>query len=113
MLTFCGQYCWFFINNRSSWKERAKVTENQLPEDPTYTDPPATAGSTGERSATTFRGAAAPRTIQLQAGIKAEETIQLPPRDTKKRKKLQEQAEEDIRRGRGLRERHGKGIRRG
>jgi hypothetical protein len=38
------------------------MTENQRSEDPTYTDPPATAGSTGERSATTYRGAAAPQT---------------------------------------------------
>jgi hypothetical protein len=38
------------------------MTENQWPEDSTYTDPPATAGSTGERSATTFPGAAAPQT---------------------------------------------------
>ncbi|MFD5278689.1 YihY/virulence factor BrkB family protein [Pseudarthrobacter sp. NPDC058362] len=44
---------------------------------------------------------------QLQAGIKAEETIQLPPRDTKKSKKLQAQEEEDIRRGRELRENYG------
>ena len=43
---------------------------------------------------------------QLQAGIEAEETIQLPPRDTKKSDKLQAQAEEDIRRGRELREEH-------
>jgi membrane protein len=43
---------------------------------------------------------------QLQAGIEAEETIQLPPRDTKRSEKLQEQEEEDIRRGRELRERH-------
>ena len=43
---------------------------------------------------------------QLQAGIKAEETIQLPPRDTKKSEKLQKQEEEDIRHGRELRERH-------
>lgn len=43
---------------------------------------------------------------QLQAGIKAEETIQLPPRDTKKSEKMQEQEEEYIRRGRELRERH-------
>ena len=43
---------------------------------------------------------------QLQAGIEAEETIQLPPRDTKKSEKLQEQEEEDIRHGRELRERH-------
>ncbi|MFJ6077558.1 YihY/virulence factor BrkB family protein [Pseudarthrobacter sp. NPDC092419] len=44
---------------------------------------------------------------QLQAGIEAEETIQLPPRDTKKSKKLQAQEEEDIRRGRELREQYG------
>jgi len=43
---------------------------------------------------------------QLQAGIKAEETIQLPPRDTKKSEKLQEQKEEDIRHGRELREKY-------
>ena len=44
---------------------------------------------------------------QLQAGIKAEETIQLPPRDTKQSDKLQAREEEDIRRGRELREQHG------
>ncbi|QDW28564.1 YihY/virulence factor BrkB family protein [Arthrobacter sp. KBS0702] len=44
---------------------------------------------------------------QLQAGIEAEETIQLPPRDTKKSDKLQAKEEEDIRRGRELREEHG------
>jgi len=43
---------------------------------------------------------------QLQAGIEAEETIQLPPRDTKKSDKLQAKEEEDIRRGRELREEH-------
>ena len=43
---------------------------------------------------------------QLQAGIEAEETIQLPPRDTKQSDKLQVREEEDIRRGRDLRERH-------
>ncbi len=41
---------------------------------------------------------------QLQAGIEAEETIQLPPRDTKKSDKLQAKEEEDIRHGRELRE---------
>ncbi len=41
---------------------------------------------------------------ELQAGIKAEETIQLPPRGTKKSKKVQKQEEEEIRRGRELRE---------
>jgi membrane protein len=41
---------------------------------------------------------------ELQAGIKAEESIQLPPRDTKRSKKLHEQEEEDIERGRKLRE---------
>lgn len=56
---------------------------------------------------------------QLQAGIKAEETIQLPPRDTKRSEKLQKQEDEDIRHGRELRESHsgddndGDGIRRG
>jgi len=44
---------------------------------------------------------------QLQAGIAAEETIQLPPRDTKKSDKLQAKEKEDIRRGRELREQHG------
>ena len=43
---------------------------------------------------------------QLQAGIEAEETIQLPPRDTKKSDKLQAQEDEDIRRGRELREQY-------
>jgi membrane protein len=43
---------------------------------------------------------------QLQAGIEAEETIQLPPRDTKKSEKLQAQEEEDIRHGRELREKY-------
>ncbi len=43
---------------------------------------------------------------QLQAGIEAEETIQLPPRDTKKSDKQQAKDEEDVRRGRELRERH-------
>jgi membrane protein len=43
---------------------------------------------------------------ELQAGIKAEESIQLPPRDTKKSDKLHEQEKEDIQRGRELRENH-------
>lgn len=42
---------------------------------------------------------------QLQAGIEAEDTIQLPPRDTKQSDKLQAREEEDIQRGRELRER--------
>ena len=42
---------------------------------------------------------------QLQAGIEAEETIQLPPRDTKQSDKLQAREEDDIKRGRELRER--------
>ena len=46
---------------------------------------------------------------QLQAGIEAEETIQLPPRGTKKSEKLQAQEEEDIRHGRELREQHSNG----
>ncbi|WP_426227308.1 YihY/virulence factor BrkB family protein [Pseudarthrobacter sp. DSP2-3-2b1] len=45
---------------------------------------------------------------QLQAGIEAEETIQLPPRDTKKSDKIQKQEEEDVKRGRELRESHQK-----
>jgi membrane protein len=43
---------------------------------------------------------------ELQAGIKAEETIQLPPRDTKKSEKLQQQIDEDVKHGRELREKH-------
>jgi membrane protein len=43
---------------------------------------------------------------QLQAGIEAEETIQLPPRDTKKSEKLQKQIEEDVKHGRELREKY-------
>ena len=43
---------------------------------------------------------------QLQAGIEAEETIQLPPRDTKKSDKMLEKEQEDIRQGRELREQH-------
>lgn len=45
---------------------------------------------------------------QLQAGIEAEETIQLPPRDTEKSDKLQEKEAEDIRHGRELREKYSK-----
>ncbi|WP_315096719.1 YihY/virulence factor BrkB family protein [uncultured Cellulomonas sp.] len=44
---------------------------------------------------------------QLQGGIKAEETIQLPPRDTRASEKKQAQQEEDVRRGRALRESRG------
>jgi membrane protein len=47
------------------------------------------------------------RARELQAGIKAEETIQLPPRDTKKSEKLQKQFEDDVKYGRELREKHG------
>ena len=43
---------------------------------------------------------------QLQSGIEAEKTIQLPPRDTKQSDKIQAREEEDIRRGRELREQH-------
>ena len=50
--------------------------------------------------------AEAERGRQLQAGIKAEDTIQLPPRDTKQSEKLQAREEEDIRRGRELREQY-------
>jgi membrane protein len=54
-------------------------------------------------------GAEMERGRQLQAGIEAEETIRLPPRDTKQSDKLQSREEEDIRRGRELRERHNGG----
>lgn len=43
------------------------------------------------------------RTRELQAGIKAEETIQLPPRDTKASDKKQKKHEEDVEAGRALR----------
>jgi membrane protein len=43
---------------------------------------------------------------EIQAGIEAEETLQLPPRGTKKSDKLHQEEEEDIRRGRELREQH-------
>ena len=45
---------------------------------------------------------------QLQGGIAAEETIQLPPRDTKKSDKAAAKHEEDVARGRRLRESRGK-----
>lgn len=41
---------------------------------------------------------------QLQGGIEAERTIQLPPRDTKASDKKKAKAEEDVRRGREVRE---------
>ncbi len=41
---------------------------------------------------------------ELQAGIPAERTIQLPPRDTRKSAKAAEKEAEDVRRGRRLRE---------
>jgi len=43
---------------------------------------------------------------QLQAGIAAEETIQLPPRDTAVSDKKAAAEREDVKRGRGIRERH-------
>ncbi|GGC10893.1 YihY/virulence factor BrkB family protein [Cellulomonas carbonis] len=43
------------------------------------------------------------RTRELVAGIEAEETIQLPPRDTKASVKKQEKHEEDVEKGRELR----------
>jgi membrane protein len=45
---------------------------------------------------------------QLQGGIEAEKSIQLPPRDTKKSDKMQEKEDEVVRRGEELRETHGK-----
>ena len=44
---------------------------------------------------------------QLQAGIAAEETIQLPPRDTRNIEKAQAKEDKDIARARTLRETHG------
>ena len=43
---------------------------------------------------------------ELQAGIQAEESVQLPPRDTRQTEKRQEQEEEDIEQGRKLRQQH-------
>lgn len=43
------------------------------------------------------------RTRQLQAGIPAEETIQLPPRDTAASEKKEEKHADDVRKGRALR----------
>ena len=45
---------------------------------------------------------------QLQAGIAAEEEIQLPPRDTRKSDKAAKKEQEDIERGRELRKSRGK-----
>jgi len=45
---------------------------------------------------------------QLQAGIKAEETIQLPPRDSRQSEKKAEQHEKDVEEGRRLRETGGR-----
>ncbi|GAA3285506.1 hypothetical protein AAU01_30550 [Paenarthrobacter aurescens] len=47
---------------------------------------------------------------QLQGGIEAEESIQLPPRDTKKSDKMQEKEEEVIKDGEEIRENHGAGA---
>lgn len=47
------------------------------------------------------------RARQLQAGIPAEETVQLPPRDTKASDKKAKKAQEDVERGRALRESRG------
>jgi membrane protein len=44
---------------------------------------------------------------ELQAGIEAEETIQLPPRDTKQSDKLKAKLDEDVETGRKLREANG------
>ena len=45
---------------------------------------------------------------ELQAGIPAEESVQLPPRDTKASDKKAEKAKEDIEKGRALRESRGR-----
>ena len=43
---------------------------------------------------------------ELQAGIQAEESVQLPPRDTRQTDKRQEQQEKDVAEGRKLRQQH-------
>ena len=43
---------------------------------------------------------------QLQAGIEAEEDIQLPPRDTRKSEKAEKQEQEDVELGRRIRLEH-------
>jgi membrane protein len=45
---------------------------------------------------------------QLQGGIEAEDSIQLPPRDTKASDKKADKEEQDIKDGRALRQQHGK-----
>ncbi|WP_026536322.1 YihY/virulence factor BrkB family protein [Arthrobacter sp. H14] len=45
---------------------------------------------------------------QLQAGFAAEETIQLPPRDTRQSRKLRKKEDDEVRQGRELREDHGR-----
>lgn len=45
---------------------------------------------------------------QLQAGIEAEEELQLPPRDTRKSDKAAKKVQEDVERGRRLRESRGR-----
>jgi membrane protein len=44
---------------------------------------------------------------QLQGGIEAEQTLRLPPKDTRASERRQEKEAEDVRRGRALREEHG------
>ena len=43
---------------------------------------------------------------ELQSGVAAEETVQLPPRDTRNIEKAREKEEEDVRRGRGCASAH-------
>jgi hypothetical protein len=45
------------------------MTENQWPEDPAYTAPPASTGIPGERTASTFPPAATPQTGVTQTGV--------------------------------------------
>jgi membrane protein len=47
------------------------------------------------------------RARELQAGLPAEETVQLPPRDTRNIEKLDEKQQQDVERGRELRESRG------
>jgi membrane protein len=48
---------------------------------------------------------------ELQSGIAAEESLQLPPRDTRKTEKAEKKRREAVRRGRALRMRHHRGHR--
>jgi hypothetical protein len=62
------QYCWFAISIRSSWKERAKMTENQWPQDPSLGTPTATQQTTVRPASTFPAGASAGTPLGESAG---------------------------------------------